>query len=84
MCTFFSSKAESMSTEGKKGCLKCWHVLKSLGCVLYHPLLQASTKGKSKIKEVHASPGRSLGTTNVAQTDAGLYIKDKISQTKNL
>ena len=50
--------------------------------MLYQPLLQTSTKGKSKIKEVHTSPGRSLGTTTVAQTDAGLYIKDKISQTK--
>ena len=52
--------------------------------LLYQPLLKTSTKGKSKIKEVHTSPGRSLGTTNVAQTDAGLHIKDKISQTKNL
>ena len=50
--------------------------------LLFQPLLQTSTKGKSKIKEVHTSPGRSLGTTNVAQTDAGLYIKDKISQTE--
>ena len=39
--------------------------------------MQTSTKGKSEIKEEHTSPGRSLGTTNVAQTDAGLYIKDK-------
>ena len=46
--------------------------------------MQTSTKGKSKIKDVHTSPDRSLGATNVAQTGrtTGLYIKDKISQTE--
>ena len=40
-------------------------------------------QGKSKIKEGHTSPGRSLGTTNVAQNDAGLYTKDTLSQNQN-
>ena len=44
--------------------------------VLYQPLLKTVTKGKCKIKEGHSSPCRSLGNTNVAQTDAGLYTKD--------
>ena len=53
--------------------------------LLYQPLLKTFTKGKAKakIKEGHTSLGRSLGTTNVAQNDAGLYTKDTLSQNQN-
>ena len=49
--------------------------------LLYQPLLKTITKGKCNIKEAHGSPRRSLGNSNVAQIDAGLYTKDNLTTT---
>ena len=52
--------------------------------MLYQSLFTKHAVAKKQrqniIKEGHTSPGCSLGSTNDTQTNAGLYIKDKISQ----
>ena len=44
--------------------------------------MQLQKSKGNNFKEGHTSPGRSLANTNDTQTNAGLYTKDKISQSQ--